>query len=592
MRKMTKRDCQILIINMLLAALLCSLHHWVAIAKNRGDYSPFAVSPSVSSLTFDETHFYAPVPERFMLLGELPAEVDNYERRNSSAGIAFIPALVLGGMGRVFGNLEWAFIASDILFPALAFGLLYAATQGLVQGCRSRLLVAWGTLLIPWAPRTFFWRGFDSFVAPPEFTRTPQPEISFLFVLIASLLLARSLTPSANWRILPATGMASALIVYSYYFYAVAWGVTLGVLLLLTFFWKKWVLAGRITAILSMMILGSLPYLSAISRGKTQGGQTYLLARVGTYTHAPRLVPLLCFILGFLIIWKVGNRLFTEEESKLRAAVFLVLVLAGLAGLNFQVLSGCDAEHEHFWRRLILPVVFFLCGCWLLSTAERHWNRPHLLNRLVGLTLILVLLNAGARQVYVGTQIAKWQSASRAEIDLLKWAQSNVPPGSVIGTVDPDLILLIPVITADFTYVPPGLRSLTPTYEIVDRYYELASLLGLSPGEVYSIAAVPDHNGTGSHLLFALRVYGDAIAPPVSRDSEDSRLLSMSKYAETPQTFSEGYRSYHQGRPGQGRRLDYAVTSRGTPIPAPIEAHFARARIIYTNQQYQLIALR
>jgi len=577
---------------MLLAAFLCSLHHWIAIAKNRGDYSPFAVSSSVSSLVFDETHFYAPVPKRFSLLGQLPAEVDNYERRNSSAGIAFIPAVILGVMGRVLGSLERAFIAADVLFPALVFGLLYTASQGLVQSRSSRLLIAWATLLIPWAPRTFLWRGYDSFLAPPEFTRTPQPEISFLLLLFSSVLLARTLRPSANWGIAVATGLVGGLIVYSYYFYAVAWGITLALFLLLTLFWKNWVQTKRIAVVLGIMVLGSLPYVAATVRGKAQVGQTYLLARVGTYTHAPHWFPLLCFVLGFLITWKFGKRLFSEKAHELRAAVFVVIILAGLAGLNFHVLSGYDAEHDHFWRRLILPVAFFLCGCWLLSMAERGWNRPRSLKCLVGLALIAVLLNAGARQLYVGAAIAEQQRASGEEIKLLKWAQSNVPPGSVIGTVDPNLILLIPVISANFTYVPPGLRSLTPTGEIVDRYYELASLLRLSPEEVDSIATVPAHNGTDSHLLWTLRVYGDRIGPFVYDDSEDSRVLRMSKYAKSRQTFVEGYRSYQQRCIDRGRRLDYVVSGPGTTIPAPVKTCFVGARVIYLNQRYQLIALR
>jgi hypothetical protein len=302
------------------------------------------------------------------------------------------------------------------------------------------------------------------------------------------------------------------------------------------------------------------------------------------------MLPLFCFVVGLFIVWKFSCRLFSGNVHELRAGIFIVFVLAGLAGLNFQVLSGYDAEHEHFWRRLILPVAFFLCGCWLLSRAERRWKQPRLLDYLVGLTLLAVLLNAIVRQAYVGTQIAELQRASRPEIELLTWVQSNVPPGSVIGTVDPNLILLIPVITADFTYVPPGLRSLTPTGEIVDRYYELASLLGLSPEEVHSIAAVPSHNDADSHLLFALRVYGGA--PPISHDSEGSLLLSLSKYAETPQTFSDGYRRYRPGAVDRGRRLDYVVSSPSTTIPGAIRSHYSGARVIYANQQYQLIALR
>jgi len=152
-------------------------------------------------MTFDETHSYAPVAQRFMSLGQLPAEVDNYELRDSSAGIAFVPAVILGGMGRVLGSLERAFIAADAL--------------------------AWGTLLIPWGPRNFLWRGYDSLLAAPDFTRTPQPEISFTFVLLGVLLSARVFQFSAKRGTTVLAGLVGALIVYSYYFYAIAWGMTL-----------------------------------------------------------------------------------------------------------------------------------------------------------------------------------------------------------------------------------------------------------------------------------------------------------------------------------------------------------------------------
>ena len=213
MPRIAKQGYSFLIANMLLAAVLCSLHHWVAIGKNRGDYTPFAVSPAVSSLTFDETHFYAPLAQRFMSVGRLPAEVDNYERRDSSAGMAFVPAVTLGVMGRLLGTLERAFIAADVLFPALALGLLYAASAGLVHNCTSRFLLAWGTLLIPFAPRTFFWHGYDSLLAAPEFTRTPQPEISFTLLLLALLLSASALESSARRGLAVAAGLLGALIV-------------------------------------------------------------------------------------------------------------------------------------------------------------------------------------------------------------------------------------------------------------------------------------------------------------------------------------------------------------------------------------------
>lgn len=565
---MTKHSLRALSAHMLLAALLCSLHHWVAIAKVRGDYSPFAVSRAVSSMTFDETHAYAPVARRFMSLGQLPAEVDNYERRNSSAGIPFVPAAILGSMGRVLGSLERAFIAADALFPALAVGLLYAASEGLVQSSRFRLLLAWATLLIPFGPRNFLWLGYDALLAAPDFTRTPQPEISFTFVLLGVLLTARALQPTAGQGTAVVAGLVSALIVYSYYFYFIAWGMALVMLLALTVLWRKWVAAKRVTVLLSVMIAASIPYVLATARGKAEGGQTWLLARMGAYTHSPRVIPLLCCVVGILLVWKFGERFLGNQQPQTRIAIFMLVLLAGLAGMNFQVLSGYDAQHSHFWNRLVLPVAFFLVGCWLLSVVESlRRNRMRVVNVAALGILTCILLAAGARQVYVGAQIAEHQRASLPEIELLQWVRSNVPAGSVIGTVDPELILMIPAMGPNFTYVPTGLRSLTPTSEIIDRYYEIAALLGLSVSQVESIAMSPGH-----------------VHP--------SQLLLVLSYGRTPRTFSEDYGRRRNEQVDRMRRLDYVVSSPGMTLSPGIAEHSTRARVVHVNERYQLICLR
>ena len=542
-------------------------------------------------MTFDETHAYAPPAQRFMSLGRVPAEVDNYERRDSNAGIPYLPAVILGTMGRVLGNLERAFIAADVLFPALAFGLLYAASEGLLQDTASRLLLAWSTLLIPWGPRTFLWRSYDSLLAAPDFTRTPQPEISFTLVLLGVLLSSRALVskkPSATIS----AGVIGALIVYSYYFYAIAWVLTLGLLLVLGLLWRNWAVAKRLTVMLSIIVFGSLPFIVAVAHGRSQGGQSYLLARVGTYTRTPHLIPLLFFVLGFLLTWRMGNPFFGNQGRHVRVGIFVCLFLSALAGMNIQMLTGYDAQHAHFWNRLILPVGVLLCGCWLLAAAERRWNRSHLLKAsLIGI-LISLLLNAGTRQVVVGTENAKLQRASRPEIQLLQWVRSNLPAESVIGTVDPDLILLVPALTANFTYVPTGLRSLTPTEEIVDRYYELASFLDLTPAEVQAVAVTPSHHSVHSQLFLVLWGFIDPVAIPLSHESTKSGYQWVLKYLDNPGAFAEGYYRYTQMHLDREHRLDYVVYSAGKSMPPAIQGYYAHAKTVYVNQQYQLIALR
>jgi hypothetical protein len=536
-----------LIANILLAGLICSLNHWVAIAKTRGDYSPFSVSPAASAMTFDETHAYAPAVQRFMSLGRIPAEVDNYERRDSVAGIPYLPAAILGLTGRVFGKAELAFIAADFIFPALAFWLFYAISSGLVNSHRWRLVIAWTTLLIPWGGRNFFWLGYDSLVAAPDFTRTPQPEISFTIVLAAVLLSARALEPSARPRTAVVAGMLASLVVYSYYFYALAWGMTLAMLFVLMLVWKQAEQAKRVGLILSTMILGSIPFAFVTIRGKAEGGQTYLLARMGGYTHSPRWVPLFFLAAALLLVVLFGKRFHTNREAHLRIEILILLLLSGLAGLNFQVLTGYDAQHTHYWNRLILPVACFLSECWFLSTAERvASNRRRVLSAAAIGVAVCTVLNAGIRQVCVGARIAGQQRASRPELELLGWVRTNIPRESVIGSVDPNLILLIPATGANFNYVPTGLRSLTATAEIIDRYYELAALLGLSREEVQSVATIPYHHDTNSQLLLVL---GDA---------------------EALQSFSDGYDRYRQGDLNGKRRLDYIVLPSSKPLPSRI----------------------
>jgi len=88
---------------------------------------------------------------------------------------------------------------------------------------------------------------------------------------------------------------------------------------------------------LSVMIAASLPYITATVRGKAEDGQSYLLARMGDYTHTPVVVPLLVCVVGLFLVWKFGERWLEGQEYQSRIGMFSVILLAGLAGLNFQV---------------------------------------------------------------------------------------------------------------------------------------------------------------------------------------------------------------------------------------------------------------
>jgi hypothetical protein len=307
---------------------------------------------------------------------------------------------------------------------------------------------------------------------------------------------------------------------------------------------------------LVVMVVSSTPYIIATVRGRIEGGQAYLLSRIGEYTHAPHVIPLLALILGLLLVWSFGERLLDDKEHRARIIVLTLLLLAGIAGLNFQVVSGYDALHEkHFWNRLIQPVGFFLAGCGLLAAAENLKRRLPQVAQIAAAVLVIVLVNAGARQLYAGKQMAEQQRATRPEVELLGWVRSHLPAESVIGTLDAELVALIPTMGPNFSYVPMAMRTFTPTEEIVNRCHELASVL-------------------------------------VSPDPSHRPQLAC---AGTPGLFSESYAQSPQAQRkesgGFAYKIDYVVDVCGRPVPPLIAARFPRSEIIHVNQRYQLIQL-
>ena len=554
----------------LLVGLLCSLPHWLALLHNGGDYSPFSVSPSVSALIFDETHAYAPAARRLALTGRMAAETDNYEHRNLTAGIPFLPEAMLGEMGALFGNIERAFITADVVFPPLAFLLLYLLTSSVLSNGAFRLLVAWSTLVIPFGLLNTFWMGDDALIAPLEITRTPQPEISFVVLLAALWLLARSLVEKHPAQWLLGAGLASGAVVYCYYFYAIAWGITLGLLLLFGLLWNDRSLGSRSGAVLALMLPVSIPYAFTTIRGNKEGGQADLLARMGIHSRQPDVIPLVAAVIFTVILL-----LFAKTLSRSRPAYFVlaILVCGALYGMNIQIVTGYETQQWHFWKRLALPACFFLSASaigYLAEHAAGRRARTYLLGAHALLALLIV--DTAARLSYAAIKTAPFERASRPDTAMLNWIRTSLPHDQVIGTVNPELILLIPAMTTDYTYVPSGLRSLTSNDEIVGRYFEMACLLGLSDGEVARAAAIPNHLGHSTELLHVLG-------------------LSYSGDAQIYRSLVARYREFHMACTPPRWRLDLIITA-SQQESAAIRQKQPLTKMIYKNSRYELLAVR
>jgi hypothetical protein len=250
----------------------------------------------------------------------------------------------------------------------------------------------------------------------------------------------------------------------------------------------------------------------------------------------------------------------------MRVFLLTVLLVAGLGGLNFQVLAGYDAQHEHFWNRLILPLAFFLGCLAVLSSLEARASRYARLYRpVLAAAFLCILSNAAARQMYVGLRVAPIQRASDPKLTLLRWVRSQLPPEQVIGSLEPEFIQAIPAISPEFTYVPSGLRSLTSTGEIVQRYYELAKLIGLSAQEFDALVAIRNHLG----------------------ESRLGVILGLGGHTEW---FTRGYSSYLLANDSH-RRLDYVILPSERGMPPNLMRQFPAAKVVYCNAGYEVISV-
>ncbi|MDQ2842693.1 MAG: hypothetical protein M3Y72_16970 [Acidobacteriota bacterium] len=423
--------------------------------------------------------------------------------------------------------------------------------------------------MIPFGLKNFFWLGDDALTAPLEITRTPQPEISFLVLLAAVAITGRALGSGSRWNWTVAAGVASGAVIYCYYYYALAWGIALVLMLVSGLIWNvraRWLCIAKT---LFIMLLVSLPFGITAVRGKLQGGQTYLLERMGAFTHGPDFFPLICALLLTLLLFKFGKQ-FCRAQPTL---YLLALLVAGsLYGMNFQIFSGYETQRWHFWKRLALPVCFFL-----LATAAGFFAEKILVLKIRRAQLAayflfaLLVLNTTTRVACAALNTAPFQRASNPQIAMLRWARSNLPSNRVVGTVDPELILLIPALTSDYSYVPSGLRSLTSTEEIVSRYFELACMLGLSPSQIEKAAAVPNHLAHSTELLHTLG-------------------LSFTGDPSVYRWFVNRYRSDHAQCRGPSWRLDYlAIPAGDSSAEAAIAERFPGARVIYRNSEYLLL---
>lgn len=561
----------VLLVGILINLALFPLNHFVGMAVNHGDYTPFAVDPRVSDLVYDETQLYTPGPSRFFHSGKIQAELDVAELSDIPNGYPVLHSLVLGVLAKALGSMEFAWMVSHAVFPTLIWALLYWYACRALGSAVYSAAIAWGTCLVAFGPRNALLLRQGSFIQPLELTRLPHPSISFLVLFLAIVLLAHALDRPTVVRILLA-GLTAGILFYAYYFYWITFFAGAGVLCLVLLWLKRGRFAKTVLAVLVIGSLAGAPYFSWTIRGMRSGLQQNLMWRVGDFSRSPDVPGLVLaglLLIFFCIFCKFRVRAQSEEDVLLQ--VSLLAAIAGAAfGLNFHLLTGFDAQRFHFYNRALQPLITYTAGLLMLGyePAKKKLTGRAVL-ALTSTAMVLLIAAACLRQIEVGRNTAQLQRQSDPKMDALTWLRSHEPTtGLVVGSTDRDLLTLIPGITGTWTFVPLGDRSMAPNLEILTRYLMLCRLEDRSWSDVENeLTSDEKFTPNISHLSYAL-VMERKLTPP---------------QLETVRTVWD---HLDLAREFRSRRLDYFITRNSQIATVPFGVN--RLTLIYQNSDWRV----
>ncbi len=459
--------------------LVFSLNHIVGIAVNHGDYTPFAVVPQVSAQIYDETQLYVPGPARFFRTGQARPELDVVELRDLPGSYPILHSIVLGTLARATGSVEVGWMLAHALFPTLVWVVLFWNAGRHVGSALHAMAIAWGVCFLAFAPRNFLLLGGDRFLQPLELTRMPQPALAFLGLILAIWLLSRALARPVAARIL-AAGLSAGALFYLYYYYWIAFFAGAGALALVLGMLSRRGDARTVAAVLGLGCLSGIPFFIWTVQATRAGTQRQLMSRVGAFTRHPDLFGILLASLLFGALSLHCRRQIRDRSAMqpLFTAVVLAIAVGGAVGLNFQLLTGYDAQHGHFYNRVLQPLLMYF----FLLMLFRYVRRPAVLAAAAAIAILLGI--AAMRQIAVGRNTAASHRQSSPDIDVLLWVRTHSSPDAVVGSKDGNLLTLIPGIAQTWTFVPLGDRSMASTEEILTRYLLLCRMEGRNWPEV------------------------------------------------------------------------------------------------------------
>jgi len=462
MSKANKLNFSWWIIVALIVGIIFSFYH-LTIPNLWGvkSYSPLSLNSLSPSVEVDEAIFYATKTREifdghFKLSDLMIAE---YKQSPSVFLGELVPASLTAALSKLGKGVEFGFMISDFLFPALGFLSLTWFLYWLTKNQSWAMIGALLTMFfyhyagyLPYLPSilrliikaldagriSFMVRSFHSQITLP------------LFVIFLTFLYQQKKRLS---------GVMLGVLAYSHFFY---------------FSFALALLGLRLKKNLKGLVLGlliALPYLVSLIQFKQSSLSADFFDKI---YYSPKIDKnqVIVLVLGLGLTWLVKNK---QKRWFFRDIFITGLgLMVGSALLKF----GLDDPIGHWMLRAIYPSLIMLI---VVILAERIKK----INAVITILIIISLLGYQFRthwQYFKNAALAFYLEPKKKE--LFNWLNENTPNGSVVVTNSLKDNLYLQIYTHNNSYIPRAQISLAPTAEAEERFLIAQKMAGKTEPDI------------------------------------------------------------------------------------------------------------
>jgi len=435
--------------------------------------------------------------------------------------------------------------------------------------------------------------------SPLIFERVTRPNLTFILLMISSILLIKLMnTREHTLKTKALIGLTWSSLFYSYFYNFVVFFIT--VAFLATFYLvKERQIAYNLIQTTFFATLFSIPFWLNYLNFKNSNFYVDYITRVAVEQgHFIR-------ILGDYVPWAIilTTFLLLSKNFKKEWVYFVTaFILAGIAGLNLQIITGFNPEPDHFSRLVVFGIEFIFLSLIYLGVTKADTKIPKTLHKYINsktiftIIIISLLITSAAWQFKYFENKKDILTIPPEEQEIYNWLKENVAEPSVIMTDSLVLNKNIPLYSTHDVYLGGGSGfTIGKISELVDRAFTTFAILGyseeefedelinelhttdLSKDELIQRAHELEDKGILNHIFYG-------------RLTEREPGIIINGYIDRDHTFSQEEITNHviqyrkiTNNPTINYKLDYIVSER-----TPAETNQLEITEVFSNNKYKI----